>query len=556
MPVGANVERRGSDGDGTRRLLRTSLGGREGAVYAFQIVCVAAAYAAAGRLGLDLAHTTRSVTAIWAPTGIALAAILLGGYRLWPGVALGAFFTNLDTAVPAVTLLGITCGNTLEALAGAYLLRRVPGFRPSLRRVRDVLWLVALGAVVSTMVSATIGVSSLLVGDVIGWGHVPSTWRTWWIGDMGGDLIVAPALLIAATHWPYSRAPGRTLEAVVLTLALVGVSVLLFAQHTAITYVVFPLLIWAALRFWQPGAAAGSLLVAIIAVAFTANHRGPFAGSSPDDRLLLAQTFVAVAGMSALVLAAVTSERARAERAMREIALTLQESLLPRQLPVVPRIHSAAYFRPAGQGQRVGGDFYDLFEAGDGSWALAVGDVVGKGPRAAALTALARYTLRAASVREHRPSRILASLNDAVRREHEADAICTALYATLDVNGSAARVTVSSGGHPLPLILRADGTVEQFGEPGTLLGIDAKPSLADHTSDLRLGESVLFYTDGLLDAYAPRRVVQASELESLLRSCVGREPAEIIAAMEGSLLNSNEREPRDDVAIVVLRVAA
>ena len=90
-----------------------------------------------------------------------------------------------------------------------------------------------------------------------------------------------------------------------------------------------------------------------------------------------------MAGVSALVLAAVTSERARAERAMREIALTLQESLLPRQLPVVPRIHSAAYFRPAGQGQRVGGDFYDLFEAGDGSWALAVGDVVGKGPRAA-----------------------------------------------------------------------------------------------------------------------------------------------------------------------------
>ncbi len=549
------MERRGSDGDGSGRLLRTSLRGREGVLYAFQIAGVAAAYTVAGKLGLDLAHETRSVTAIWAPTGIALAALLLGGYRLWPGVALGALLTNLGTGVPIVTVLGITCGNTLEALVGAYLLRRVAGFRPSLRRVRDVLWLIVLGAVVSTTVSATIGVASLLIGDELAFDHVPSVWRTWWLGDMGGDLIVAPVLLIAATHWPFNRAPGRAPEALALAVALAAVSVLVFSQDTNLVYVVFPLLIWAALRFWQPGAAAGSLLVAAVAVAFTANGEGPFTASGPDERLLLAQTFVAVAGMSALLLAALTSERARAEQAMREIAVTLQESLLPRHLPVVPRMQSAAYFRPAGEGQRVGGDFYDLFETGDGSWALAVGDVVGKGPRAAALTALARYTLRAESVREHRPSRILASLNQAVRREHAPDAICTALYATVDVNGSAAKVTLSSGGHPLPLILRGDGSVEQLGEPGTLLGIAARPLLADHTGELRAGESVLFYTDGLLDAYAPERVAHASDLVSILRSCAGRPPSEIIAEIEQSLLRNGEAEPRDDVAIVVLQVA-
>jgi sigma-B regulation protein RsbU (phosphoserine phosphatase) len=240
---------------------------------------------------------------------------------------------------------------------------------------------------------------------------------------------------------------------------------------------------------------------------------------------------------------------------MREIAVTLQESLAPRALPAVPRIESAAYFRPAGEGQRVGGDFYDLFETGDGSWALAVGDVVGKGPRAAALTALARYTLRAASVREHRPSRILASLNEAVWREHALDAICTAVYTTVDVNGATARLTLASGGHPLPLVLRADGEVEQIGYPGTLLGIDAKPLLADRTCELGLGESVLFYTDGLLDAYAPGRVVQASDLESVLRSCAGRPPAEIVGALEDSFLNSEDLDPRDDVAIVVLQVS-
>jgi serine phosphatase RsbU (regulator of sigma subunit) len=372
---------------------------------------------------------------------------------------------------------------------------------------------------------------------------------------MGGDLIIAPALLIAATHWPFNRAPGRGLEALTLLVALAGASVLVFSQDTNVVYVVFPFLIWAALRFWQPGAAAGSLVVAAIAVAFTANGQGPFAASGPDDRLLLAQTFVAVAGTSALLLAALTSERARAEEAVREIAMTLQESLLPRSLPDVPRMQSAAYFRPAGEGQRVGGDFYDLFETGDGSWALAVGDVVGKGPRAAALTALARYTLRAESVREHRPSRILTSLNTAVRREHAADAICTALYATVDVNGSTARVTMASGGHPLPLILRADGSVEEFGEPGTLLGVGAKPEFVDRTSNLGAGETVLFYTDGLLDAYAPERAANASDLETILRSCAGRPPSEIIAAIEGSLLSSGETEPRDDVAIVVLRMA-
>src|SRR3981081_4171055 len=167
-----NVELRGSDGGLSS--LRASLEGRDGVVYAFQILAVSAAYPLAGRLGLDLAYETHSVTAIWAPTGIALAAILLGGFRLWPGVALGALLTNVDTGVPVVTVLGITCGNTLEALCGAYLLRRVAGFRPSLRRVRDVLWLVVLGAVVSTAVSATIGVASLLIGDAVSWGK-PAT---------------------------------------------------------------------------------------------------------------------------------------------------------------------------------------------------------------------------------------------------------------------------------------------------------------------------------------------------------------------------------------------
>jgi integral membrane sensor domain MASE1 len=524
--------------------------------YLVRIAALAGAYFAAAKLGLDLAFATTSVTAIWPPTGIALAALVLGGPRLWPGVALGALLANADTGVPAVTVLGITVGNTLEALAGAWLLRGVGRFDPSLRRVRDVLALVGLGAVVSTTVSATIGVTSLLLGDEIVFGDAASVWRTWWLGDMGGDLIVAPALLVGATHWRLERPPGRAVEALALAVGVAGTSAFVFNQETGLTYLLFPLLVWAALRFWQPGAAGASLVAAGVAVAFTANGEGPFAMSGPDERLLLAQTFVAVAGITALLLAAVTSERRRAESAVKQIASTLEESLLPSRLPALPAVETATYFRAAGEGRHVGGDFYDLFQAGDGSWALAVGDVRGKGPGAAAMTALARYTLRAAALREPQPSRILTLLNEAMLWQHGGDDFCTVAYARIDLRGSGAKVTVSCGGHPLPLVVRAGGEVEEVGRPGLLLGVEADPGLRDYEAELGPDDCIVLYTDGLIDAYAPRRVLSAAELEALLRGCAGRTAAGVVGAIEDLVLSAAPLEPRDDVAIVVLRIAS
>ena len=174
------------------------------------------------RIGLDLAFATGSVTAIWPPTGIALAALVLWGSSVWPGVALGAFLANAWTGVPVVTVLGITCGNTLEGVVGAYLLRRVAGFLPSLERVRDVLALVALAAVGGTAIAATIGVGSLVIGDEVSVQDFGSVWRVWWLGDMGGNLLVAPLLMAAAAHWPLQRAPGRASEAIGLAAAVVG----------------------------------------------------------------------------------------------------------------------------------------------------------------------------------------------------------------------------------------------------------------------------------------------------------------------------------------------
>jgi integral membrane sensor domain MASE1 len=478
---------------------------------------------------------------------------VLGGRRLWPGVALGALLANVDTGVSALTVLGIATGNTLEALAGRWLLERVR-FDPSLRRVRDLLSLVALAAVASTMASATIGVLSLVVFEAsVELADAAWLWRTWWLGDMGGDLVVAPALLVAATHWRLERPPGNAFEAVLLAIAVALTSTFVFTQEVAFTYLLFPLLAWAALRFWQPGAAGASLVTGAIAVSLTADGEGPFAMNDPDDRLLLAQTFTSVACISSLLLASVTSLRHRAERAVTQIASTLQESLMPPRLPELPEVETATLFRAAAERQQVGGDFYDLFPSDDGRWALAIGDVRGKGAGAAAMTALARYTLRAATLHARRPSRALSLLNEAMLAQHGGDDFCTAAFALIEAEGLRPAVTVALGGHPQPLILRASGEVQEFGRPGLLIGLDPNAEFEDERVELAPGDCLVFYTDGLTDAHAPELVTEPGELRAALRSAAGRSAAEVVRTLERRLLGSVLREARDDIALVVLR---
>ena len=283
--------------------------------HAAEILALAALYVVAARIGLTIDAVAGFATLVWAPTGIALAALLLGGYRLWPGVMIGAFVANTLTGAPILVALGIASGNTLEALLGAYALRQIPGFRTSLDRLQDVLGVIVLAAGLSTMVSATIGVASLYVGGILSAAELGRAWRAWWLGDLIGALLVAPALLVWAGVPRVRPEPARLLEAAALGVSVIVVGLFIFGRSATRAdtfqqaYLVFPPLIWAALRFEQRGAASTALIASVIAVWGTATGRGPFVQSGLHESLFALQTFLGVTAATFLVLGASIAER-------------------------------------------------------------------------------------------------------------------------------------------------------------------------------------------------------------------------------------------------------
>jgi PAS domain S-box-containing protein len=656
--------------------------------YAAQIILLAGIYFATAKLGLQLASAHPSITAVWPPTGIALAALLIWGYRLWPGIALGAAVANTFTGdAPLVAVLGITIGNTLEALAGAYLLRAA-GFRPALDRVRDVLALVVLAAGLSTMVSATIGVTSLWIGDQIHTaGDLPSAWRVWWLGDMGGDLLVAPFLLVLASGARLDRRPGIVPEAGVLLSVLVGLSLLIFSRDSPLTYLIFPPLIWAALRFRQLGATTSSLIVATVAAIFVERDMGPFVRGSPDDSLLLSQTFTGVAGATALLLAAVTTERKQASEELRrahdqlevkveertaevehshkelelqgliarnmaegvclvraadsvivyanqefermfgydpgelngkhattlnyrddrtasaEVARgiteqlersgeatyevlnkkrdgtpfwcrahtssfehpeygkvwvavhgditeqkradVLERSFVPERLPDIPGVQLAARFIPGGAGVEVGGDWYDVLELDDGSIALVIGDVAGRGVQAAAVMAQLRNALRAYVLESHPPAAALQHLNR-LAWTLDPRVMATVVYLVFDPGSGLVRL--ANAGH-LPPLQAGPGGSTQYLDQGRSLPLGVRPATAYIEAEyvLEPGSTLLLYTDGLVER---RGVLLDHGLRRLAR-CVstGHDGLEVLC---DRVLRELAPAGEDDVALLAL----
>ena len=248
---------------------------------------------------------------------------------------------------------------------------------------------------------------------------------------------------------------------------------------------------------------------------------------------------------------ALAIDHARLYDKTREIAHILQRNLLPTTLPRLPGIDVAARYQTAADGDEVGGDFFDVFPC-HGGWITAIGDVVGKGPAAAALTGQTRHTLRTLARYEHEPATMLAALNAAIIDELPSDTFVTAACVRLDPGAHGTRVTVASAGHPLPLALRRDGCVEALGQHGTLLGLEC-PALPSVEAHLLPGDSLLLYTDGVTEARNATGMLGEERLVDLLSACAGLSADAIVDRIADAVIDFQAGRLRDDAAIVVVQ---
>ncbi len=293
------------------------------------ILVLGAAYFVTARLGLLLAIPGGHVTPVWAPSGIALAALLLCGWRVWPGIWLGSFAANLwdfvgspmSLATDIATSATLGAGASAAALLGAQLLFRYVGQRSPLERVRDVWAFLALGGALSCLVSATVGVTALCLGGFAPWSAYGQVWLTWWVGDTLGVFVVAPLLL--AWYRPTLSVPRTVwLEAACWFGLLITASFYVFVQGTLpfsgkpLAFVIIPFLIWPALRFGARGAATAVAVIAVVAVWGTTRGVGAFSVGTSTESLLLLGLFVGVVVVTALYIAAIVSEREQAEHAL------------------------------------------------------------------------------------------------------------------------------------------------------------------------------------------------------------------------------------------------
>ncbi len=295
-------------------------------VYLAQVIVLAVIYHLAARLGLKMAYVQANTSPVWPPTGIGLAALLIFGARLWPGITLGVLLGSLLTGAPFNLALGLAIGNTLEALLAVFLLKRLFNLHNDLDRIQDVITLVIV-SLICTTIGASIGSTTLMILGFSQWQDFWPIWLTWWIGDLLGALVVAPLILTWAS--PNSIHPNRRmyLEGGVLLVLLAAITWYVFSSvppigilHQAMIYVIFPFVIWSALRFGQRGATFAIALVSGIAIWGTSQGMGPFSLGSKNDGLVLLQTFTAVVSLTALILAAATIERRRSADALRQKA--------------------------------------------------------------------------------------------------------------------------------------------------------------------------------------------------------------------------------------------
>ncbi|MBB5804376.1 integral membrane sensor domain MASE1 [Saccharothrix ecbatanensis] len=291
--------------------------------YALHLLLVAAGYYLGARLGLLQALVNDQVTPLWPPTGVAVLALVLGGLRMWPGVAVGAFAVNATLTDIGSTVL-ISAGNTLGPVV-AYLLLSRAGFRQEMDRTRDALTLVFLGAFVAMAVSATIGSGTLLLTGVIDGAGFWSTWAVWWTGDALGVLVLVPIALAFRTLRLRNHPARRWMEAAALLVSTTVVMAVATTHDLRLMYLVFPFLIWAALRFQHLGTAPCALIATTLAARGAAMSSGPFAGLDLFVRMVTLQAFNATTVLTALLLSAVIAERNAARQAIERTVAQLAD---------------------------------------------------------------------------------------------------------------------------------------------------------------------------------------------------------------------------------------
>jgi integral membrane sensor domain MASE1/anti-sigma regulatory factor (Ser/Thr protein kinase) len=512
-------------------------------------LAVGVTYYGSAQLGLELSLVHDTVTPLWPPTGVAVVAFLALGLRQWPAVAVAAVLVNLPITPSWWAALMIAAGNTVAPVVCVLLLRRLH-FSPQLSRLRDAVRLVIV-APLTMAISATVGTCALELSHGLGRTGFADAWWVWWAGDAMGVLIVAPFLW---SLWPvrWTRpSVRRAAEAVVLFGLLAGSAWVVSRADGPWLFVVLPFLAWIAWRFQRRGAGFAALVASVIVIVAAVDGEGPFADQSLHENMAVLLLFNAAVSFMSFFFAAAVTERQQAMdrlyRRQRGIAETLQASLLPSELPIVPGVALCARYTPARGEAQIGGDWYDVFALDETTLGIVVGDVAGHGIAASATMAALRAALRGYAIETARPDEALERLNRLVADLHP-DVLATVLYGRFDTVERT--LDIATAGHPLPLRIDAHGETSILScSIGLPVGATTAARYRAEQHVLDVGDTVIAFTDGLVE----RRNRPVDEGTRMLCELAPNLPAELENACDTILESLLHDETPDDVALLALR---
>ncbi len=305
--------------------------------YLLRLVAITGVYFVAGRVGLSFAFVNANASAIWPPTGIAVASLLLYGLHGWPAVFIGAFLVNLTTTGAIVPSTAIACGNTLEAVSAAWFIGRFAGGIRAFENAADIARAAAFALLVATPIAATVGTLTLQATNLAARDDLAVVWSTWWLGDAAGAVTVTPLVLLW-THRPWLAAlAARPLEALLVAVTLIGVTLGVFGDYTVagrehweLAWLCLPVLLWTALRFGPKECVAGATVVSLLAIRNTLEGSGPFSAHPPNHALLMLQCFISVLMLATLATAAEARERRAREQELQLLNRELEERVAAR----------------------------------------------------------------------------------------------------------------------------------------------------------------------------------------------------------------------------------